>query len=55
MSGQIILMKAVFIDQAQIAFGKGDVFTKNPLSEFSVRDICKLNIIMGVQLGFLIF
>lgn len=43
-------MDAVFVDQAQVAFGKGDVLPQDPLAELSLHDVGQLDIVMGVEL-----
>ena len=50
---KVVLMEAVLVDQAQVAFGKCDIPPQDPLAEFPFDDIGKLDVIMGVELCFL--
>ncbi len=50
---KMILMEAVLVDQAQVAFGKCNILPQNPLTEFPFDYVGKFDVIMGVKLCFL--
>lgn len=52
LTGEIILMDTVFVDEADIALMKYDILSGNILPEVTFYNISKLNIVMGMALCF---
>lgn len=50
LTGEIILMDTVFVDEADIALMKYDILSGNILPEVTFYNISKLNIVMGMAL-----
>ncbi len=48
---KIILVKAVLVDEAQVAFGEHDILSKDALSEFPFCHIGQFNVGVGMGLG----